>query len=163
MNKVLLFVFMLVLASVAGAEPLCQNGNLGTYIVQGYACRIGDLVFSNFGYTPTGTSGSISAQSVAVGLGLEAGLAEVLEAYCLGDTQSNGCKDGRTGTLSQNLEFDPVKVISVSKDINVNSGSNGTANISQAINTFDHDVPKPVSLLLCGTGLFALGFLRRRK
>jgi hypothetical protein len=66
-------------------------------------------------------------------------------------------------TLSQNLEFDPVSVISVSKDINVTSGTYGTASISQVINTFDYDVPEPLSLLLCGTGLFALGFLRRRK
>jgi hypothetical protein len=100
------------------------------------------------------------------------GLAEVVETYCLGDTQANGCANGTTGqlhvssfgpTLSQNLEFDPVSVISVSKDINVTSGTYGTASISQVINTFDYDVPEPLSLLLCGTGLFALGFLRRRK
>lgn len=222
MKKVLLLVFLLVLASVAGAEPICGNGNLSTYVVQGYACEIGDLIFSNFGYTPTGTSNSISAQGVAVdvisepgnvgfqfnggwsvrtqngstqildslitfrvtgpaitsmhlwfnGADFDTGLAEVVETYCLGGTQTTSCPSGSSGQLhvtsfghvfEWDLKFAPVKMISVSKDINVNSGSNGTASISQVINTFDYDVPEPLSLLLCGTGLFALGFLRRRK
>jgi len=221
MKKVLFVAFLFALASVAGAAPLCQSTTLDAYLVQGYSCQIGDLTFSNFGYTPTAGGGAapIQAGSVAVdvisqpgnvgfqfnggwavggdgqmidslitfnvsGLAITSmhlwfngatqgtGLAEVVETYCLGGTQSGGCAGGTTGqlhvtsfgtVLSQTLEFDPVSLISVSKDINVTSGANGTASISQVINTFDYDVPELVSLLLAATGLIGLGFLRRRK
>jgi hypothetical protein len=225
MKQALFFVILFMLASVAGAEPLCQTGSLDAYLAEGYACQVGDLIFSNFGYTPTGnpSESAVPATSVAVnvisqpgnvgfmfnggwavaseggvgrmldslvtfdvtgraitsmhlwfnGADLGTGLAEVVETYCLGDTQSAGCAGGTTGqlhvssfgtgTFSQNLTFDPVTIISVSKDINVTSGADGTASISQVINTFDYGVPEPLSLLLCATGLFALGFLRRRK
>ena len=46
-------------------------------------------------------------------------------------------------------------MIAISKDINATSGINGTATISQVINTVS--TPEPTSRLLLGSGLLGLG------
>ena len=59
--------------------------------------------------------------------------------------------------------FAATNTVSVSKDINVTSGTNGTASISQVINTFQQTgVPEPMSCFLLGGGLLGLGLLRKR-
>ncbi len=230
MKKVLLLVFMFTLASAAGAAPLCQSDTLDVYLAQGYACQIGELTFSNFGYTPTGnpSDNALPASSVAVdvisrpgnmgfrfnggwavdgsGLMLDSlitfevtgpvirslhlifngsapsltdpgteltGSAHVTEQYCLGGSLTDGCQGGTIGqlhvttsaggTFARSAYFAPVTTLTLSKDINTSSGSDGWANISDVTNTFDYDVPEPISLLLAATGLIGLGFLRRRR
>jgi hypothetical protein len=75
----LLIVFGLATtAMTAFATPACSNGvtdNGSTYFGGGYSCTIGDLLFSNFSYTASGTN-PISAGQITVdtvtndGLGL---------------------------------------------------------------------------------------------
>jgi len=96
------------------------------------------------------------------------GLSGVAETYCLNHTLQ-GCPAGSSGQISVTnpppafnavVFFAPVTSVSVSKDINVTSGTNGTASISQVINTFSS--PEPLSFVLLGSGLLGLGLVRKR-
>jgi hypothetical protein len=64
--------------------------------------------------------------------------------------------------FSDQVFFSGVNSLQVSKDISVASGTNGSANISQVINTYQQGVPEPMSYLLLGSGLLGLGLLRKR-
>jgi hypothetical protein len=96
------------------------------------------------------------------------GTAFVTESYCLNHVLA-GCPGGSSGSISVTnpppsfnavVFFAPVTSVSVSKDIHVDSGTNGTASISQVINTFSS--PEPLSFVLLGSGLLGLGLLRKR-
>lgn len=96
------------------------------------------------------------------------GHASVVESYCLNGVLA-GCPAGNSGMITVTnpppafnavVFFAPVTSVSVSKDIHVDSGTNGTASISQVINTFSS--PEPLSFLLLGSGLLGLGLLRKR-
>ena len=96
------------------------------------------------------------------------GLTGVSENFCLNHALA-GCPGGSAGQINvtnppPNFNsvgfFAPVMSVSVSKDINATSGINGTASISQVIDTFSS--PEPQSFVLFGTGLLGLVLLRRR-
>jgi len=65
----LLMIFGLATtAMTAFATPVCSNGvtdNGSTYFGVGYSCTVGDLLFSNFSYTASGTN-PISAGQITV-------------------------------------------------------------------------------------------------
>jgi hypothetical protein len=99
------------------------------------------------------------------------GVAGVAENFCINQTTGTaGCPQGNSGQLNvtnppgifnSDLTFTGnVTSISIAKDINVSSGVNGTAAISQVINTFS--APEPLSFVLLGSGLLGLGLLRKR-
>jgi hypothetical protein len=53
-----------------------------------------------------------------------------------------------------------VSSISVTKNINVTSGVNGTASIANVSDTFS--APEPLSFVLLGSGLLGIALMRRR-
>jgi hypothetical protein len=71
MLKKIIFLSVFGLATTAMtafATPVCSSGvtdNGTTYFGGGYSCTIGDLLFSNFSYTPSGTN-PISAGQITV-------------------------------------------------------------------------------------------------
>jgi len=104
------------------------------------------------------------------------GLASVAEGFCLSATSVVGCSAGNSGSINvsnpssskppaqfnNSISFGAVTLIAVSKDINVTSGINGTAAISQVTNQFSQSVPEPLPFMMLGSGLVGLGLLRRR-
>jgi hypothetical protein len=69
-RTLLTLIGVLMLASVASANPACVGASLATYIssYSGYAnaCQIGDLLFYNFSWTPNGSSTVPAASSITV-------------------------------------------------------------------------------------------------
>ena len=83
---------------------------------------------------------------------------ESFDAGLLG-TGANTATDPQLST-AQVTFFVPAQMVSVISDVEVISGSNGTANISDVFETFT--TPEPLTLVLVGAGLLGLGLLSRR-
>jgi len=107
------------------------------------------------------------------------GIASVDETLCLGDTFADGClhgviaqlnteNDGISHKMTDFINFAPVTLIGVTKDLSVVGGPSGVARLSGLAEQFSEGaagtVPEPASLILFGSGLLALGgFVRRRQ
>lgn len=102
------------------------------------------------------------------------GFAEVTEQFCLNAATVLNCAAGNAGVIqvtnppasfNTSTTFAPVTMVSVSKDIQVNSGSGtGTANISSVNNNFSQvSVPESASLTLLGLGLLGVALAKRSK
>ncbi len=217
MKKFLLVLMGVALTtSIALASPttcLLPNAPYSAYIVSGFSCVTGNLMFSGFQYSAT--AGSPSAAQITVtpittdfnegfqfngnwsgnmdsllvftitavrgtitdlhlsfnGIASGAGSsANVAENFCL-DGALATCPVAQSGQLSVTnppakfndvVFFAGAHSIQVSKDISVFAGPNGTASISQVTNSFSQPAPEPLSLVLFGSGLLALGLIRHR-
>jgi len=102
------------------------------------------------------------------------GFAEVTESFCLNSSTTFGCSNANAGLIqvtnpppvfNTSTTFAPVTMLSVEKDVQVNSGSGaGTANISSVNNNFSQiSVPESASLTLLGLGLLGVALAKRSK
>jgi PEP-CTERM motif len=100
------------------------------------------------------------------------GSAMVDETLCLGAAFSGGSCAGATAALktfsntngvviTDAINFAPVSIVGVRKDINTAGFSMGTATMSEVGNTVDQ-IPEPTTMLLMGTGLLFAGIFSRR-
>ena len=112
----------------------------------------------------------LSFNGAATGSGTTA----TTETYCVGSTIGTAhcptpiktiavsSPSGVSGPVTQ--FYAPTNALSVSKDIILAAGTSGTASISLVSNTYSQTgvVPEPMSFVYLGTGLIAIGLLRRR-
>ena len=89
--------------------------------------------------------------SVAFSDGSCAGATAALHTF----SNSGGSK------ITDSINFAPVSMVGVRKDINTSGGISGFATISGVANTSDQ-IPEPTTMLLMGTGLLFAGIFSRR-
>ena len=150
MRRTLLICLALaVLASIASANPLCTSDTMANYISQytsiANGCQVGDKLFYNFGYSPTGSGATAPTSSQVTIVG------DPTNAYEPGLIfTSNGWSVSGTSTISSPLYIDSTifftvavvglqpLIVDASLDFNNNfsvSGQ-GVADIGETV-TFD--------------------------
>jgi|SRR5208337_656195 len=160
-------------------NPIAFPYNAGFLFNAPWLANAGQSQDSLIGFTVTLTTGSALINDLSLlmfGGGFTGtGALSVSETYCLGDTFSDGCKNGTVGTLStflnsggskliDTVSFAGVREVDVMKDILL-TGGNGFAVLSGVENLTSEDVPvaEPSALSVLGASLIIMGGLMRRK
>lgn len=161
-------------ASAIAVTPITTNANEGFQFAGGWSVATQSNGMSSFqdsliSFTVTTAVPAITDLHLFFnGSFTGTGIASTAESFCENHALV-GCPSGSGGSLNVSnppgmfndmAVFAPVQSVTISKDINVTSGVNGTAAISQVINTFS--TPEPWSFFLLGSGLLWLGLWRRR-
>jgi len=127
------------------------------------------------GFTVTGKNGAlISDLDIGFnGTYQGTGTTSFIESWCFANESPLFCSGNAANNFSvsnpvappfhKEIDFaSPHSVVTVFKDVGVNSGSNGTAHISVFDNSFS-TVPEPTYTSLLVAGILGLGWLRKRR
>lgn len=160
--------------------PITTPGNPGLQWSAGWGASTSGGVLeqdSLFQYAVTSTSPMTDLSlSIAGAAFMGTGSINVDETACLG-AMLPSCTGGTIVTLSvfdssagqqlfDEVNFSGVNLISVSKDLLVQSGTNGSAEVSVLTDQFSEGqstVPEPGTLTMMGAGVIALAGFARRK
>src|SRR5215472_2198269 len=160
--------------------PITTPGNPGLQWSAGWGASTASGVLeqdSLFQYAVTSTSGITDLSLSIAGVGFTGtGSISVDETACLG-AMLPACTGGTTVQLHvfdssqgeqlfDQVNFAGVNLVSVSKDLLVNAGTNGSAQVSVLTDQFSEGqstVPEPSTITMFGAGVLALGGFARRK
>ena len=170
-----------VAATSVTAQPITTPGNPGfQFTASGWEAGTGLGVLSvdsTFSWTVNSVSPITDLSLSIAGVGFTGtGAVNLDETACLGAILPQ-CTGGTIVNLSvcysatcdqtyDQVNFSGVTEVSVEKDLEVASGTNGSAEVSIITDQFSEStttVPEPSSFLLLGSGILGLGALARRK
>jgi len=138
---------------------------------------VGDLssLDSNLQFTVQTVNSSTTLEDISLsynGAPAGTGTSGVTETYCVGSTagtahcptplQTIAVSGNNSGPITQ--FYASTTALSVVKDISLTGGTDGSSSISLVDNNYSQTgaVPEPMSFVLLGSGLLAVGLLRKR-
>jgi hypothetical protein len=169
-----------VMAGSVDVTPITTPGNPGFEFTAPWGVSTSGGIISQdslFQYNVMSTSPMTDLSLSIAGVGFSGtGSINLDETACLGAVLP-ACSGGTTVTLSvfanstgqqlfDQVNFAGVNLISVSKDLLVSSGTNGSAEVSEVTDQFSESsstVPEPGTLGMLGAGVLAVAGFARRK
>ncbi len=146
------FLFSAGWSTVAGQGQDSHISYVVTVLPGGVRINDVSAILNGFGATGEGLI-TVAENVDSCALGVNCDVADLLLSW-----------SAQGGTSSATAFFSPTMgPLYVTKDIAASGGVEGVAAVSGVFNRFSEGVPEPLSLLLMGSGLLALGALRWRK
>ena len=154
-------------AASVSVEGVLMNGNYGLRFVGGWSASGSQIVDTLLSFKVTPAAGSLTDDHLwmRTAAGAVGGSASIVETLYIqpgtepiGPTLFTYASDVVTKLTSDGV-FSPEPYLWVSKDINVNGGNTGVAQVSEFFQTFS--VPEPCTLLMLAAG-GALALRRKR-